>query len=130
MSVFPATFFGLTIQPGQTYSTTFEEDTHITMASLAATLPKNAGRTSVIIEISGAKFTICSLTPSKSENQTLDIYINENDEVSFSVVGPCPVDLTGNNIFILPPAGQEDSANLAMNLKSLPKRNWQSSKPV
>ena len=108
MSVFPSTFFGLTIHPGQSYSTTFEQDTHITMASLSAILPKNAGRTSVIIEISGAKFTLCSLSPSKSENQALDIYINEDDEVSFSVEGTCPVDLTGNNIFILPPAGAED----------------------
>lgn len=108
MSIFPTSFFGLTIHPGQAYATVLEDDTHITMASLSSALPKNGARTSVVLKVDNASFTLCSLTPGKNENQNLDIYLNEGDEVSFTVVGLCPIDITGNVIIMLPPGGEDD----------------------
>jgi FK506-binding nuclear protein len=48
------------------------------------------------------------LTPEKHENQVMDIYLAEQDEVSFKVVGNCSVDITGNNVAMLPDGGNDD----------------------
>ena len=108
MSTIPTNFFGLTVFPGKAYTTTLEDDVHITMASLTAKLPKDAMRTSLHLKIDDNTFTLCSLTAGKIENQPLNIHLNENDEVTFSVTGNCSVDLTGNNIVVIPPGGPED----------------------
>ncbi|KAJ3305809.1 peptidylprolyl isomerase fpr4 [Kappamyces sp. JEL0829] len=107
MSLFPTNFFGLTVYPGKAYTTTLEDDVHITMAALLAELPKNAGRTSVHIKVEGNTYTLCSLTPGKLENQPINIHLSEGEEVTFSVTGACPVDLTGNNIVVVPPGGDD-----------------------
>ena len=108
MSAIPTNFFGLTVFPGKAYTTTLEDDVHITMAALTEKVPKDATRTTVQLTIDGSKFTLCSLTAGKLENQPLDIHLNENDEVTFTVSGNCPVDLTGTNIVIVPPGGADD----------------------
>ena len=74
------------------------------MAALTADLGKNASaRTSVVLTIDGNPFTLCSLTPGKIENQPIDIYLNQDDEISFTVKGPCPIDITGNVVAIITP---------------------------
>lgn len=109
MAIFPTSVFGLTIRPGTSYTTTIEEDTHITMASLVSKIPKDAARTSVVVSVNGTEFTLCSLTPNKHENQNLDIYLTEDEEVTFSVVGNCSIDLTGNIVTMIPPEGFDEN---------------------
>jgi FK506-binding nuclear protein len=71
-------------------------------------LPSNPKRSSVIVTINDATFTLCSLVPEKIENQRLDIYLAEEDQVTFHVLGNCPVDITGNNVAMLPDGGADD----------------------
>ena len=102
MAVLPTSLFGLSVEPSQAYKTDIEEDTHLTMVTLASELPQNPKRTSVVLEVNGVKFTLCNLTPNTTENQSIDLYLHEGDEVTFSVVGNCPVDITGNTVALLP----------------------------
>jgi hypothetical protein len=95
MAIFPTAIFGLTVNPGTVYTTTIEEDTHITMASISKLGSK---RTSVLVKVNDSEFTLCALIPSKHENQQLNIYLHEEDEVTFTVLGDCSVDLTGNTV--------------------------------
>lgn len=87
------------------------------MAAFAANLPKNAGRTSLIVTIDGNSFTLCSLNVG-AENQPLNFFISENEEVTFSLVGPCPVDITGNIIVMLPPNGMEEDDDFDEEIES------------
>lgn len=108
MASFPSSFFGLTVTPGKVHTMQLEQATHITMASLPSVLPKNAARSSLILTVDGASFTLCSLTPGKLENQRIDIHMGEGDEVSFSVSGPCAIDISGNNEVIFFPGDSDD----------------------
>jgi FK506-binding nuclear protein len=105
MGIFPTSVFGLTIQPGNAYTTTVEEDTHITMAAISKFGSK---RTSVVIKINDSEFTLCALTPGKHENQQLNIYLNEDDEVTFTAVGDSNIDLTGNTVAMMIDNNEQD----------------------
>ena len=102
MAVLPISIFGLSVEPSQEYKTVIEEDTHLTMVCLAAKIPSSPKRTSVVMTLHGNSFTLCSLTPGASENQAVDLYLQEGDEVSFHCVGNCPVDITGNVVALMP----------------------------
>lgn len=108
MSIFPAEFFGLTVAPDNSYTAVLEEDIHLTMATLNhQQSAKGTSRTSVILTINGGSYTLCSLTPGSIENQPLDIYLSQDEEIKFSVSGPCSIDLVGNVVVMVPP-GAED----------------------
>lgn len=116
MAVLPTSLFGLSIEPSQEYKTEIEEDTHLTMVCLAAKLPAGPKRTSVVLQVNGVSFTLCSLTPNTAENQSIDLYLHEGDEVAFSVVGNCPVDITGNTVALIPDGpdfDEEDDEDLS-----------------
>jgi FK506-binding nuclear protein len=105
MGIFPTSVFGLTIQPGNAYTTTIEEDTHITMAAISKLGSK---RTTVTLKVNDSEFTLCALSPGKHENQQLNIYLQEEDEVTFSVSGDCTVDLTGNTVAMIADSNQDE----------------------
>ncbi|KAI8904434.1 hypothetical protein EDD86DRAFT_230204 [Gorgonomyces haynaldii] len=101
MSSIPVSFWGLTVEPGKKYTQEVDEDFHITMATLAAKLPKGAARSSVTLTVNENTFNLCSLIPGVIENQPLNIRLNEGEEITFINTGNCPIDLTGNHIYVM-----------------------------
>ncbi len=80
---------------------------------MAPTLPADAGRVSVIVKYTDKQFTLCSLTPGKMEQQTLDLTFVEGEEVTFMTVGSeVAVDLTGNYIIDLDDEMGDDEEDL------------------
>ncbi|KAG0167281.1 peptidylprolyl isomerase fpr4 [Apophysomyces sp. BC1015] len=89
---------GLHVVPGKTYSQTVTAPFRIAMASLSDEVSDTI-RSSLCVKIDGKSFVLCSLTPEKVEQQTLDVTFVEGEEVTFSVKGPNTIHLTGNYTF-------------------------------
>ncbi|KAI8321248.1 hypothetical protein GQ54DRAFT_298135 [Martensiomyces pterosporus] len=90
-------FWGLKIVPGKTYSQTVDASFRVSNASLGATV-SDEERTSVILTVDDKSFVLCSLTPGKIEQQTLDLSLTEGEEITFETQGSNEVHLTGNFI--------------------------------
>ncbi|KAJ1717910.1 peptidylprolyl isomerase fpr3, partial [Coemansia biformis] len=66
-------------------------------AALSASLA-NESRTSVVLTIDDKSFVLCSLTPGRTEQQSLDISLTEGEQITFETQGGNEVHLTGNFI--------------------------------
>ncbi|KAJ2522925.1 peptidylprolyl isomerase fpr3 [Coemansia sp. RSA 2049] len=87
-------FWALKIVPGHTYTQTVDASFR---AALGLTLADDQ-RTSVVATVDGKDFVLCSLTPGKIEQQTLDLWMTEGEEITFETNGNNEVHLTGNFI--------------------------------
>ncbi|KAJ2557554.1 peptidylprolyl isomerase fpr3 [Coemansia sp. RSA 1933] len=88
-------FWALKITPGHTYTQTVDASFR---AALGLTLNDNE-RTSVVATVDGKDFVLCSLTPGKIEQQPLDLWMTEGEEITFESNGNNEIHLTGNFIY-------------------------------
>ncbi|KAF9431099.1 peptidylprolyl isomerase fpr4 [Entomortierella beljakovae] len=95
-------FWGLTVLPGKTYSQVVESSfklsmvTHTVISTAALDEEVKTGRSSVRVTVDKKTFILCSLTPGKFEQQTLDLVFTEGESITFSVSGDNTVHLSGN----------------------------------
>ncbi|PIA17743.1 hypothetical protein COEREDRAFT_80401 [Coemansia reversa NRRL 1564] len=101
-------FWGLALVPGKSYSQTVDASFRLSNAALGTDIEANT-RTSVVVTVDEHKFVLCSLTPSKIEQQSLDIILTEGEEVTFEVQGDNTIHLTGNFIAELSEDSDEES---------------------
>ncbi|KAJ1953658.1 peptidylprolyl isomerase fpr3, partial [Linderina pennispora] len=97
-------FWGLKIVPGKTYSQTVDASFRVSNAALGETIG-DSGRTSVLLTVDDKSYVLCSLTPGKIEQQSLDISLTGGEEITFESTGKNEIHLTGN--FII----EEDDTN-------------------
>ncbi|KAJ2490473.1 peptidylprolyl isomerase fpr3 [Coemansia sp. RSA 2050] len=90
-------FWGLKIVPGKTYTQTVDAAFRVSNASLSEEIA-NQSRTSVVLTVHQKRFVLCSLTPGKIEQQTLDITLSEGEEITFETTGDNEIHLVGNFI--------------------------------
>ncbi|KAJ1928112.1 peptidylprolyl isomerase fpr3, partial [Linderina macrospora] len=90
-------FWGLKIVPGKTYSQTVDASFHVSNAALGESL-EGTGRTSVQLTVADKSYVLCSLTPGKIEQQSLDISLTAGEEIMFESTGKNEIHLTGNFI--------------------------------
>ncbi|KAH8119202.1 FKBP-like protein [Phellopilus nigrolimitatus] len=117
------------VQPGKKTTFVAQSDIHITGATLDASLTDESGRSSVKFtyvtpqkineedededtEALPAKTSVvlCSLTPGKIEQASLNLILAEDDEIQFEVIGKNAIHLCGN--YIIQPTdfpGDDDS---------------------
>ncbi|KAI9025338.1 hypothetical protein CLU79DRAFT_833992 [Phycomyces nitens] len=70
------------------------------------------GRTTLLLEVNGLEYAICSLVTDKVENQPLHILLTEEDEATIRVSGVNPISLTGTvelDQDFIPDEDEEDS---------------------
>ncbi|KAI9101991.1 hypothetical protein DFS34DRAFT_441195 [Phlyctochytrium arcticum] len=108
MSFLKSSVWGLTVEAGKEYSQEVESTFCITSAALTAALPNNGSRSSLILKLGNKEFTLCSLTPGKTEQQPLDLQFMEGDEITFRVKGNCSIDLTGNYLVFYAEGDEDD----------------------
>jgi len=94
-------FWAVELQPGKEFTTAVPFDLHITQAVLPHTAKDN-GRTVVSLTFKEEEegeaekaFAIASLSLERNDSQGLNIVIDENSTVSFTVHGKNPVHLSG-----------------------------------
>lgn len=88
-------FFGLALSPGKSYSQTVDVPFKLTMAAIGlvaggaeAEEALKGKRCSVMIRYQGKmEFVLCSLALGRQEQQTLDLYFVEGDEICFFATG-------------------------------------------
>uniref|UniRef100_A0A7N0RDY6 FK506-binding protein n=1 Tax=Kalanchoe fedtschenkoi TaxID=63787 RepID=A0A7N0RDY6_KALFE len=90
-------FWGIEVKPGQAFTydcKAVPERLHITQATLGA---GSSSERSVLQCVVGGKSPVflCSLLPDKFETCPLNLEYEEDDEVSFSTVGPRSIHLSG-----------------------------------
>ncbi|KAJ2660549.1 peptidylprolyl isomerase fpr3 [Coemansia sp. RSA 1200] len=90
-------FWALKIVPGHTYTQTVDASFRVSNAALGLTLADDQ-RTSVVATVDGKDFVLCSLTPGKIEQQPLDLWMTEGEEITFETNGNNEIHLTGNFI--------------------------------
>ncbi|KAJ2384226.1 peptidylprolyl isomerase fpr3, partial [Coemansia sp. RSA 2559] len=90
-------FWALKITPGHTYTQTVDASFRVSNAALGLTLADEQ-RTSVVATVDGKDFVLCSLTPGKIEQQPLDLWMTEGEEITFESNGNNEIHLTGNFI--------------------------------
>ncbi|KAJ2607903.1 peptidylprolyl isomerase fpr3 [Coemansia sp. RSA 1365] len=111
-------FWGLALVPGKSYSQTVDASFRLSNAALGTDISGNT-RTSVVVTVDEHKFVLCSLTPSKIEQQSLDIIFTEGEEVTFEVQGDNTIHLTGNFIAELSEDSDEESDDDDIDLSQL-----------
>jgi len=89
-------FWGLILHPQKAYSFDVEAAFRLTNAALGVTLPGDGKRTTLTLTVDKQQYVLCSLTPSKIEQASLDHIFTEGESVTFSVLGNCPIHVTGN----------------------------------
>ncbi|KAI7865440.1 hypothetical protein BDF14DRAFT_1883547 [Spinellus fusiger] len=82
-----------TISPGERHRVDIEGTLCLTMATLLPTAKK--GRSTLILEVNGIEYTLCSLITDKIENQACRIHLAEEDEATLSVSGVNTMALLG-----------------------------------
>ncbi|KAK3824905.1 MAG: hypothetical protein J3Q66DRAFT_376890 [Benniella sp.] len=87
-------FWGLTVLPNKTYSQIVENSFKLSMAALDEEVKE--GRSSVRVTVDKKTFVLCSLTPGKIEQQSLDLVFTEGESITFSVSGNNSIHLSGN----------------------------------
>ncbi|KAI8802870.1 hypothetical protein BJ742DRAFT_831741 [Cladochytrium replicatum] len=92
--VSPLSFWGLVLEPNKSYSQVVESDFRISMATLAK---KGNSNKPVIVQVTveDSTFNLCTLQSGHTENQPLEIYFSEGEEISLQAVGDAAVHLTG-----------------------------------
>ncbi|KAH8553579.1 hypothetical protein BGW37DRAFT_486248 [Umbelopsis sp. PMI_123] len=90
-------FWGLQVEPENTYTQVVDASFRVTMAALGENLI-GVGRTCVKVVVDDKEFVLCSLSPDKHEQQTLDHTFVEGEEVTFLATGKNCVHLTGNYV--------------------------------
>ncbi|KAG2174663.1 hypothetical protein INT44_006927 [Umbelopsis vinacea] len=90
-------FWGLQVEPENTYTQVVDASFRVTMAALGENLI-GIGRTCVKVVVDDKEFVLCSLSPDKHEQQTLDHIFVEGEEVTFMATGKNAVHLTGNYV--------------------------------
>ncbi|CAO3689659.1 unnamed protein product [Umbelopsis ramanniana] len=90
-------FWGLQVEPENTYTQVVDASFRVTMAALGESLI-GVGRTCVKVVVDDKEFVLCSLSPDKHEQQTLDHTFVEGEEVTFMATGKNAVHLTGNYV--------------------------------
>ncbi|KAI8801947.1 hypothetical protein BJ742DRAFT_835059 [Cladochytrium replicatum] len=92
--VSPLSFWGLVLEPNKSYSQVVESDFRISMATLAK---KGNSTKPVIVQVTveDSTFNLCTLQSGHRENQPLEIYFSEGEEISLQAVGDAAVHLTG-----------------------------------
>ncbi|KAI9500088.1 hypothetical protein BX070DRAFT_230737, partial [Coemansia spiralis] len=91
-------FWALKIAPGHTYTQTVDASFRVSNAALGLNTANEDSRTSVVVTVDGKSFVLCSLTPGKIEQQPLDIWLSEGEEITFESQGDNEIHLTGNFI--------------------------------
>ncbi|KAJ1790284.1 peptidylprolyl isomerase fpr3 [Coemansia sp. RSA 2399] len=91
-------FWALKITPGHTYTQTVDASFRVSNAALGLTLTDEQ-RTSVVATVDGKDFVLCSLTPGKIEQQPLDLWMTEGEEITFESNGNNEIHLTGNFVY-------------------------------
>jgi len=90
-------FWAIELVPGKEYSTTLPYDLHITQAVLPASA-KDTGRSVVSITFADEKektISIVSLKLDSNDCQAIDVELDEESEITFTVSGKNPVHLSG-----------------------------------
>jgi len=90
-------FWAIELVPGKEYSTTLPFDLHITSAVLPIAA-KDQGRSVVTLAFEEDKekaFSIVSLSLTQNASQPLDVVLDEDTDVTFTVHGKNPVHLSG-----------------------------------
>ncbi|KAM7504659.1 hypothetical protein LguiB_003563 [Lonicera macranthoides] len=90
-------FWGIEVKPGKPYTHRFDDERgrlHVSQATLGT---GSSTKKSIVQCIVGDKKPIflCSLLPERIETSPLNLEFEEEDEVTFSVIGPCSVHLSG-----------------------------------
>ncbi|XP_027161376.1 peptidyl-prolyl cis-trans isomerase FKBP53-like isoform X1 [Coffea eugenioides] len=90
-------FWGIELKPGKPYVHHFGDDRgrlHLSQATLGS--GKSSKKTIVQCNVGDKKpIYLCSLLPEKLENCALNLEFEEDEEVTFSVIGPHSIHLSG-----------------------------------
>ncbi|PVV02979.1 hypothetical protein BB560_002563 [Smittium megazygosporum] len=92
-----SSFWGLVVEPENTYTQTVGIPFRLSNASLSSNLASKE-RSSLTITVDDKKFVLCSLTPGKIEQQSIDLTLNEGENVTFEIDGKNEFHLVGNYI--------------------------------
>lgn len=87
-------FFSLAVESGKGYTMDVEEAFRLTNACLG-TFDGNA-RSVLKAVVDEDEIVLCSLTPGKQEQFSLDLILSEGESVTFKVEGKNPVHISGN----------------------------------
>ncbi|OMJ15974.1 FK506-binding protein 4 [Smittium culicis] len=90
-------FWGLSIQPGKTYTQTVEASFRVSNAALGPD-SSSQSKTCLIVSVDDKKFVLCSLIPEKIEQAKIDLVISEGEQVTFESTGDNEIHLVGNYI--------------------------------
>ncbi|KAJ1730207.1 peptidylprolyl isomerase fpr3 [Coemansia sp. Benny D160-2] len=115
-------FWALKIVPGHTYTQTVDASFRVSNAALGLTLADDQ-RTSVVATVDGKDFVLCSLTPGKIEQQPLDLWMTEGEEITFETNGNNEIHLTGN--FIIDEEEEDEKGPCEYDLPGLSSEELQ-----
>lgn len=142
----PVALFGLKVKPGDAHRMSVIRDFKVTSVSFAADALKGNARAVVRVHITPSpghpiteeeeladasedsdedeekeyeerSFVLCTLTPGKIEQASVDVTFSEQEEIGFSVTGDNEIDLLGNYVlpaddFDQPPYDSDDDSEI------------------
>ncbi|KAL8552592.1 hypothetical protein ACS0TY_001326 [Phlomoides rotata] len=92
-------FWGVELKPGKPYIHRSDNEggrLHVSQATLGTVSSTETGKSIVQCNVGDKKsINLCSLFPERLENCALNLEFEEDDEVTFSIVGPNSVHLSG-----------------------------------
>ena len=88
-------FWGLTVEPGETYSQCVERPFRLTLATLNTESAKPDIKSKLAIKVGEFSYTLCTLMLDRVEQQPLDLIIGQGEDVSFWVTGENQISLLG-----------------------------------
>ena len=90
-----STFFGIILNPGFEYKTLLMDELVITRAIIDPAIEEINKTSRLYVKIDKKRIPICQLFSGESSSCQLNIAIQKGEEISFDVVGDCPVHVSG-----------------------------------